>query len=330
MADDEHVRAIDRERKELEQRAREEDKRRDVQKLDLDVAFQDARRPVIGRDILQLRNSDTQSMFAKGAAISHYFGVAYHLSIDSASPRGANEAELLAKKLRGYDALSEVETDVVLRQTVKGGRTFEAGGDIVRQNDRPLHSCLLVEGWAARSKTLENGGRQITALHVPGDFVDLHSFLLHQMDHSVIALTTCRVAFVPHENLRRISIDHPHLTRLFWLNTLVDAAIHRNWIVALGRLPAVNRMAQLVCELYVRLEVVELARNLEFDLPLTQPVIADSLGLSLVQVSRSLRAIRTQNFLAWRAGAVLISDWDRLAHFASFDPTYLSLRREPR
>jgi CRP-like cAMP-binding protein len=135
---------------------------------------------------------------------------------------------------------------------------------------------------------------------------------------------------VPHENLRRISSDHPHLTRLFWLNTLVDAAIHRNWIVALGRLPAVNRMAQLVCEMYVRLEVVDLARNHEFEFPLTQPVMADALGLSLVQVSRSLRTLRTQGLLAWRARTVRIPDWERLAAFAHFDPTYLSLRRERR
>ena len=252
------------------------------------------------------------------------------MRIDTALYGAADEAALLSKKLHGYDALSEVERDVVLRQTVKGSRIFDAGSEIVRQGDRPSYSCLLVQGWAARSKMLEDGGRQITALHIPGDFVDLHSFLLHEMDHSVVALTACRVAFVPHENLRRISIDCPHLTRLFWLNTLVDAAIHRNWIVALGRLPAVNRVAQLVCEMYVRLEVVELARDREFEFPLTQPVMADALGLSLVQVNRSLRVLRTQGLLAWRARTVQIPDWERLAAFANFDPTYLSLRREPR
>jgi CRP-like cAMP-binding protein len=241
------------------------------------------------------------------------------LSVDSALHGAAEEAMLLAKQLHGYDALSDVEMDVLFRQTVKGGRTFDAGTDIVRQGDRPAYSCLLVQGWAARSKTLEDGGRQITAFHVPGDFVDLHSFLLHEMDHSVMAVTACRVALVPHENLRRISSDHPHLTRLFWLNTLVDAAIHRNWIVA-----------QLVCEMYVRLEVVELARNLEFEFPLTQPAMADALGMSLVQVSRSLKALRREGLLAWRARTVQIPDWERLAAFASFDPAYLSLRREPR
>ena len=237
--------------------------------------------------------------------------------------------DMLARKLLSYDDVSEAEVDTI-RRSIKGGKVYEAKQDLVRQDERTGHSSLLVEGWTARSKSLEDGSRQITALHIPGDFVDLHSFLLHKMDHSVVALTPCRVAFVPHENLLRVSQEQPHLTRLFWLSTLVDAAIHRNWQVALGRLPAVNRMAQLICEIYARLEAVGLARDFMFELPLTQPIIADALGLSLVQVNRSLQEIRRRELLAWNGRTVKILDWDQLAAFSQFDPTYLSLQREPR
>ena len=65
--------------------------------------------------------------------------------------------------------------------------------DLVREGERPSESILLLEGFAARYKLLRNGERQITALHIPGDFVDLHSFLLKKMDHGVVALTRCRV-----------------------------------------------------------------------------------------------------------------------------------------
>jgi CRP-like cAMP-binding protein len=236
---------------------------------------------------------------------------------------------LLACKLSNYDVVSEQEMSV-LEQAIRGFRSFETGQELVMVDDRPSHSSILVEGWAARAKTLEDGGRQITAIHVPGDFVDLHSFLLRKMDHSVVALSPCRTASVPHERLRGISETQPHLTRLLWLNTLVDAAIHRNWIVAMGRMSASGRMAQLLCELYVRLSAVELAGEYEFEFPLTQPVVADALGLSLVHVNRSLREIRGRNLIAWRSRIVKILDWERLVEFAQFDPTYLSLRREPR
>ena len=89
-------------------------------------------------------------------------------------------------------------------------------------------------------------------------------------------------------------------------------------------------MAQLVCELYVRLKAVDLARNYELEIPLTQPVIADVLGISLVHVSRSLRELRAEGFLTWQGRTVKIVDWDQLAAFAQFDPLYLSLQREPR
>jgi CRP-like cAMP-binding protein len=236
---------------------------------------------------------------------------------------------LLARKFRGYDEVSDAEINV-LEDAIKGTRTFAAGSEILRTDERVSTSCLLSEGWAARSKLLRDGSRQITSIHIPGDFVDLHAFLLHKMDHSVVALVPCRIALVPHENLKRISEKQPHLSRLFWVNTVVDGAIHRNWLTALGRLPAANRMAQLVCEIYTRLAAVGLAKDLEFDLPLTQPVVADALGLSLVHVSRSLQEIRRLELLTWRSRTVKILDWDRLAEFAEFDPTYLSLTPEPR
>jgi len=236
---------------------------------------------------------------------------------------------LLARKLSGYDVVSDEEIRV-LEQAIRNVKSFETGQELVSADDRPANSQILVEGWAARSKTLEDGGRQITAIHIPGDFVDLHSFLLRKMDHSVVAFSPCRVASVSHERLRVITETQPHLTRLLWLNTLVDAAIHRNWIVAMGRMSASARMAQLLCELYVRLSAVDLARDYEFEFPLTQPVVADAMGLSLVHVNRSLREIRTRNLVAWRSRVVKILDWERLVEFAQFDPTYLSLRQEAR
>src|SRR5690606_13153704 len=107
--------------------------------------------------------------------------------------------------------------------------------DIVREGDRPKDSCLLLDGFAARYKMMADGRRQITAIHMAGDFVDLHSFILKIMDHGILALSACRVAYVPHATLQRITETHPHLTRLLWLNTLMDGATHREWLAAMGR-----------------------------------------------------------------------------------------------
>lgn len=209
-------------------------------------------------------------------------------------------------------------------------RTFEAGEEIVRQNSRPAESCLMLEGLAACARSSADGARQITALYIPGNFVDLHCFLLKRIDHSVIAVAKCRAGFVSHEALKPITERFAHLTRLLWTIAEVDGAIQRNWIFQLGRRKAVQRLAHLVCEMFRRLEVVGLTSGQSFLFPVNQAEIGDMLGLSTVHINRSLQDLRARNLVSWDRPVVTIKDWPGLARFAEFDPTYLSFDREPR
>lgn len=239
-----------------------------------------------------------------------------------------NTSSLIAK-LEARDDLTSDERSVI--DTMLGEvRIVAAGEDIVRDGDRPPHSTLLIEGFASRYKVLQGGERQLTAIHVPGDFVDLHSFLLKEMDHAVGAMSACRVATVPHTTLERLSCTHPHLTRLFWLLTLIDGASHREWLVAMGRRPAIGQMAHLLCELQVRLGVVGAVQDGCFRLPITQIELGDVLGLSSVHVNRTLQELRATGMVAWKGQMVSILDWTGLQRMAEFDARYLHLVKEPR
>lgn len=235
----------------------------------------------------------------------------------------------LIRKLEQRDRL-DADEKRILRNMVVRIKEFRADEDMVREGARPTDSTLLLEGFAARYKDLPNGKRQITALHVPGDFVDLHSFLLKTMDHGIMALSGCKTGAVPHETLREISERHPHLTRLLWLNTLLDGAIHREWLVAMGRRAALGQMAHLFCELFLRLQAVGLTEDRSFRLPLTQAELGDTLGLSTVHVNRVLQELRASRLVSWRGATVTIEDWDGLARVAEFDPAFLNLQNEPR
>jgi CRP-like cAMP-binding protein len=209
--------------------------------------------------------------------------------------------------------------------------TFAPGSDLVREGDRPDRSMLVAQGFTTRYRLLGDGTRQITAIHLPGDFVDLHSFLLKTMDHSVGALSACRAVTFPHANLRAITERHPHLARMLWLMTLLDSAIHREWIVAMGRRSALEQLAHLLCEIFTRLAVVGLGDTTrELMLPINQTELGDTLGLSTVHVNRTLQQLRAERLISWQGQAVRILDWDRLAAIAEFDPTYLHLDAEPR
>ena len=235
----------------------------------------------------------------------------------------------LIQKLERRDHLTDAERDV-LQSSIDRVRTFEAGEDMIQEGDRPWVSTLILDGFAARYKLLAKGSRQITAIHIAGDFVDLHGFLLKRMDHAITALSKCSVATVPHDNLLEITEKHPHLTRLLWLSTVIDAAIHRQWLAAMGGRPAVAQVAHLICEMFVRLQSVERTQDDCFDFPLTQAELAEVLGMSHVHANRVLKELRGTGFVSWSAGKVCIKNWHRLAALAEFDPLYLNLEMEPR
>ncbi|HEX2762811.1 MAG TPA: Crp/Fnr family transcriptional regulator [Allosphingosinicella sp.] len=235
----------------------------------------------------------------------------------------------LLMKLRVRDVVDD-EEEAQLRDAVGEIRSHPAGKTIVAARTPLTHSTLLVEGLVARYKDLADGQRQIMELHVAGDFVDLHGFLLKQIDHHVGSMTPVKVALVPHDALRRITETHPHLTRMLWFSTLLDAAIHREKILSVGRRSAVSRVAHVLCELFVRLKLVGLARDDGYDLPLTQSDLADATGLTSVHVNRMLKKLRDDGLLTFRGGVVKIGDWERLVRVAEFDPIYLHLERRPR
>jgi len=232
-------------------------------------------------------------------------------------------------KLRARDTVSAEEEDF-LRGLISETRDVAAKATIIRAEQVLGHSTMLLEGWMCRYKDLPNGQRQITALHVAGDFVDLHSFTLKRLDHSIMALTPCRIGMVPHRRLVEMSESHPHLTRLCWMTTNIDAAAHREWELSLGRRPAIGRIAHILCELRIRLALVGLTDGDGYPFPLTQLELSECTGLTPVHVNRTLRDLREREFVEIRHGRVRIRNLPALEAIADFNPTYLYLNKEPR
>ena len=232
-------------------------------------------------------------------------------------------------KLKIRDMLS-AEEERVLRDTIARVEEVRSDQIVVRAGEELTVSILLLEGLMCRYKDVKNGERQIMELHVPGDFLDLHSFLLKRLDHNVMSLVPSRIAIAPHDRLAAITETHPHLTRMLWLTTLIDAAIHREWLVSLGRRSAVARIAHFFCEMQARLAVVELADATGFPLEITQTDLAECLGLTAVHVNRTLRQLREAGLAVFRGGRVEILDFPGLKRTAEFDPEYLQIEKRAR
>jgi len=239
----------------------------------------------------------------------------------------AFDATPLIHKLETHLVLSDDEKNAL--QSIGGTvKTLDARQDIVREGDRPSACCLLLEGFLCRYKLTHDGKRQILSFHVPGDIPDLQSLHLDVMDHSMGTLAQSKLVFLPHDTVRDLIRRCPRIGDAFWRDTLIDAAVFREWILNLGRREAYGRMAHLLCELYVRLKAVGLTSGDAYEFPLTQAEFGDALGLSTVHVNRTLQDLRGDGLITLRNGSVTVLDWDRLREAGEFDSTYLHLRQE--
>ncbi len=146
------------------------------------------------------------------------------------------------------------------------------------------------------------------------------------MEHSIATLTPARVAMVPRKRMEELIFTRPAVTRAFWWTQLVDEDTLRAWIVSMGRRDSNQRVAHLMCELYVRARNVGLTVGDSFELPLTQAVLGDALGLTPVHVNRVLRKLRLSGVMSLQAGKLVISDIAALAAVAGFDDNYLHRR----
>ena len=236
----------------------------------------------------------------------------------------------LARKLENFARLSAGDQRALHRLATERVRVVERGREIVEEGENPRLMNLVLDGWACRHKSLEDGRRQILAFFLPGDLCDLNVFILRQMDHSLAALTEVTVAEITREALEEVTFAHPRVGQALWWDALVAAAIQREWTLCLGQRDAQERLAHLLCELYVRVRAVGRADPGGCGFPVTQIALADAAGLSHVHVSRTLTALREAGLVSLKRGRLSIPDLDALMRVGTFNPNYLHLEREGR
>lgn len=243
------------------------------------------------------------------------------------SPRwGDSVTSALVQRFETYANLTNHER-YALEALSSDYRTVEGCRDIIREGERPEHIHLIVDGWAIRYKSLPAGNRQITAVLLPGDFVDLRVAVLRRMDHSVRTVTRCQVAYIKPETIEDLTSNHSKLASAFLCSTLVGEANLRSWLVSIGRRDAYERLAHLICELHARLKLVGLVRGSTFDLPLTQEQVGDATGLTAVHINRMLQRLRAEKLIDLRRNVITVPNINALRRAAGFDPAFLHMER---
>lgn len=231
------------------------------------------------------------------------------------------------KKLRRRIEISS-EEERAIRGLVSETRRHRPDEIIVRAGEELSNSMLLLDGWLARCKDLPGGERQVTELHVAGDFADLHGFTLKRLDHDIVTMSEAMVAVVPHDRLQDLTDRYPRLGRVYWFATNVDGAIHREWALSLGQRSALSRMAHLFCELNLRLEAVGRTSKNSYEFPLTQREVSECLGLTVVHANRTIQELRRRGLVELENRRLTIVDRRGLEGVGQFEPTYLYLDKQ--
>ena len=196
---------------------------------------------------------------------------------------------------------------------------------LVDRGEKVDQSYYLIEGSMMRYIDDSRGYRQIVGIQVPGDWVDLHSFPMKRLDHDVHALAPSRVAVFRHSRLQALIDEYPHLARVMWFSTLLDAAMHREWIFRLGRLNAEGRIAHLICELIERLRIAGIYEEGTFPFPLTQQDFGETCGISTIHANRTFGLLRERGFLEYdeTTRSLSILEEAGLRQIGEFESDYL-------
>jgi len=235
------------------------------------------------------------------------------------APSGSPGSRLLARKLAWLSPLAP-EAEEALGRLEGRRRPVPRRTALVAQGQAYNHLSVLIEGSAIRFKLLPDGRRQIVNFVLPGDFVGLHGCLFDKAVYSVHTIEASAVSPIEASELAEFVHRMPALScAIFWVAAL-DQTMLLERIVSLGRRTAYERIAYLFLELLERMEWIGLAEDGAFRLPVTQQLIADTLGLSPVHVNRTLRRLRADGFVTLVDHAVRIHDRDGLAAVAEFRP----------
>ncbi|MGE4064403.1 MAG: Crp/Fnr family transcriptional regulator [Rhodospirillaceae bacterium] len=208
-------------------------------------------------------------------------------------------------------------------------RTVRRGTDVLSEGEIPHDAVIVLSGLLQRYTARKDGTRQVHSFYVPTDAPSLETLYMDYMDNSLCAAVDSTVGLIPHAHLYELIDKRPGIRKLLWRQTLVQAAVFREWLMRNSRLPAHACVAHLFCEIFVRSQAARLTTDHTFPFPITQEQLSEAVGLSPVHTNRTIMLLRDANAIEWQGGRVSVKDWDKLSAIAEFDAYYLHLRSLP-
>ncbi len=230
--------------------------------------------------------------------------------------------DLFVRKLLSHSLLSP-DDQQALRLLPYAPRRLGPGEYVFREGEHANACPLLISGFAYRHKFAADGGRQIVAIKMPGDALDLQSLFLRVADHNLQTLTVADLAIVPLRALEELVKARPAIARALLVDILIEASIGREWLLNIGRRNALSRLAHFLCELFYRLHLTMAEPAERVEVPITQEQLADLLGLTPVHINRTLKTLEKIGGIMRQGRRLIIDDVEVLRGLSSYSDVYL-------
>ncbi len=233
----------------------------------------------------------------------------------------------LIRKCSYLKQLSYDEIDALLKiheQT----RIIEAHKTFLNQGKTQKQSLIVTRGWAYRYYDLSNGKRQIINYYLPGDIISPFSSVMPRINYSVATITPLHVCRFDRDDLTELFAITPKLKPLFGLLLAWEDILLVGQVCRIGRQSAYERTAHLLLELFQRLKMVGRTEQDTFISPLTQKMMADTLGLSTVHMNRTLHKLCNDNLISIMGHKVGLLNTFKLKQIAEYPSGYLELRKQ--
>ena len=199
---------------------------------------------------------------------------------------------------------------------------FAPGEQIAQAGEPAPQLLVIVRGWAASCRMLDDGRRHITAFHLPGDLCD-PAWIRGAASEDLVALGEVAAELLDRERILAASRRLEKVEKLLWRTETVLRERGARWSATLARRSALERVGQLVCDIYQRqsrrgaVEPAGAGGTCEF-LARAEDV-ADFTGLAVDHARRQFDRLKLLGLATLRRGRMTVTDLARLAAVAHFD-----------
>lgn len=220
------------------------------------------------------------------------------------------------KRFSTFADLTDSETAAL--RNMLGPAIDHSAGRYIRQEGEPVGSVFFLhDGWAVSYGTLPDGGRQVLKVHLAGDILGAPSVGLQYAGETLRSLTDVVVSVVPLTALRDIFETMPRLAMLFFLAAQEERLILMDRLMSIGRQRGVVRLAAFLLHVYDRLSIIGKARKDCFELPMSQELIGDVIGMTVVHANRMFSELEARGLVMRKARHIHFPDIPLIRKFAA-------------